>query len=137
MYKKTVKYTDYDGNVREEDFWFHLTEAELTQLNLSYVGGMEKRIDKIIKAQNYPEIMRVFKDILRRSYGVKSDDGRRFMKSDEIYTEFEQTEAYSVIFMELCSDSKAAAEFINNVVPKDLAEKASKETAKVAALPTI
>lgn len=127
MYKKTIKYVDYDGNEREEDHWFHLTEAELTQLNLSYVGGMEKRLDRIVKAQNTPEIMRVFKDIIRRSYGVKSDDGRRFIKSDEIYVDFEQTEAYSQLFMELCTDSKAASDFVNGIMPKKLVEEAAKQ----------
>lgn len=135
MYKKTIKYTDYDGNQREEDFWFHLTEAELTQLNLSYVGGMEKRIDRIVKAQNTPEIMRVFKDIIRRAYGIKSDDGRRFMKSDEIYVDFEQTEAYSKLFMELCTDSKAAAEFVNRVIPQKLADEAAKSNASTIPAP--
>lgn len=126
MYKMTVKYEDYDGNLREEDHWFHLNEAELTQLNLSYVGGMEKRLDRIVKSKNTPEIMRIFKDIIRRSYGIKSDDGRRFIKSDEIYVDFEQTEAYSKLFMKLCTDSKAAAEFVNGIMPKNLAEEAAK-----------
>lgn len=128
MHKEVIKYVDYDGNAREEEFWFHLTEAELTQLNLSYVGGMDKRLSRMIQAQNAPELMRVFKDIIRRSYGVKSDDGRRFMKSDELYVDFEQTEAYSVLFMKLCTDSKAASTFINEVIPKSLAEEVAKNT---------
>lgn len=135
MYKKTITYVDYDGNKRTEDHWFHLTEAELTMMNMSYAGGMQKRIDRIISSQNGAEIMRVFQDILRKSYGVKSDDGRRFIKSDEIFTDFEQTEAYSQLFMELCTDSKSAAEFVNNVIPKDLAAKVEKEKEKITPLP--
>lgn len=126
MYKKTITYTDYDGNVRTEEFLFHLTEAELAMLNLSYVGGLEKRIDRIVKSNNQQEIMRIFQDILHRSYGVKSDDGRRLIKNEQLFTEFEQTEAYSQFIIELFTDQKAAADFIQGILPKKLAEEVAK-----------
>lgn len=130
MLKKTIKFVDYDGNEREEDFFFNLTQAELTTMQMSEVGGLEKKLENIIKAQDAPRIMEMFRDIIRRSYGVKSPDGRRFIKSAEISDEFEQTEAYSILFMELCTDAEAASAFVNGILPKNLAEEVKKNTPK-------
>lgn len=135
MIKKHVTYTDFNGNTRNEDFYFHLSEAELTMYNMSHEGGMEAKLKRIIDTQKAPEIMEVFRDIIKRSYGVKSDDGRRFMKSEAIFEEFEQTEAYSKIFMELCTDAKAAAEFTEGIMPKSLVEEAKKK-GELVKLPT-
>lgn len=127
MLKKTVTFTDYDGVERTEDFYFNLNKAELTTLFNSVSGGLEKKLDQIVKAKDGPKIMENFREILRLSYGVKSNDGRTFRKSPEIYADFEATEAYSEIFMELCTDAEAAAEFIKNVIPKDLAAEVEKQ----------
>ena len=126
MVTKTISYTDYDGVERTEDFRFNLTKAELTTMFNSVPGGLEKRLDNIIKTKNAPEIMENFRAILKASYGVKSADGRKFMKSEEIFKDFEGTEAYSIIFMELCTDAEAAADFIKGVLPKDLANEVDK-----------
>lgn len=126
MLKKTITYVDFDGNSRTEDHYFNLTKAELTMLTLSHSGGLEKHLDKIIKAQDAPAIMKNFREIIKLAYGEKSDDGRRFIKSEEIYKNFEQTEAYSQLFMELCTDSKAASDFVNGILPKDLVKEAEK-----------
>lgn len=138
MYKWTVTYKDFNDKERTEDFWFHLTEAELAIMNLSYEGGMEYRLNKIIRSDKPSEIIAMFQDILRRSYGVKSDDGRRFIKNDEVFADFEQTEAYSKIFVTLCTDAKRASEFATGIMPKDLAEEAEKaiEEGKIKELPT-
>lgn len=130
MLKKTIKYVDYDNNEREEDFYFNLSQAELTTMQMSEVGGLEKKLDNIIKAQDAPRIMEMFRDIIRRSYGVKSPDGRRFIKSDALSDEFEQTEAYSILFMELCTDADAAASFVQGILPKDLADEVKKAAGK-------
>lgn len=130
MLKKTIKFEDYDGNEREEDFFFNLTQAELTTMQMSEVGGLEKKLENIIKAQDAPRIMEMFRDIIRRSYGVKSPDGRRFMKSAELSDEFEQTEAYSILFMELCTDAEAASAFVQGILPKNLADEVKKNGAK-------
>lgn len=135
MLKKTIKYVDYDGNNREEDFYFNLNKAEIMELQLSEVGGLEKRIRKIIASQDAKEIMEIFKEIILKAYGEKSADGKRFVKSKEITDAFTQTEAYSELFMELASDADAAAKFINGIVPKDLAEEAEKEMKNGNVLP--
>ena len=118
MLKKTIKYTDYDGNEREEDFYFNLSKAEVTEMELSKEGGMSEYIKKISAAQNAPELIKLFKEIITKSYGEKSLDGKRFIKNKELTEAFIQTEAYSELFIELASNADAASAFINGITPK-------------------
>lgn len=120
MLKKTIKYVDCNEVEREEDFYFNLTEAELMEMEYGTTGGFSEMIKKIIAAQDTPTIMKIFKELLLKSYGEKSADGKRFVKSDEISTAFSQTEAYSKLFMELATDDVKAAEFVNGVIPKSV-----------------
>lgn len=120
MLKKTMTYTDFNGETRKEDFFFNLTRAEITELEHSIDGGFSDKIRRITEAKNIPEIMRVFKDLILKSYGVKSPDGKRFIKSPELSEEFSQTEAYSDLFMELAHNSDAAAAFVNGIMPQDM-----------------
>lgn len=117
MLKKTITYTDYNGNERTEDFYFNLTEAEIMEMEMSTAGGLAESIQRIAAAQDAPSIIKIFKDIVLKAYGVKSADGKRFIKNSAIREEFEQTEAYSKLFMELATDENAAAEFVNGIVP--------------------
>lgn len=117
MFKKTITYTDYNGVERTEDFYFNLTRAEVTEMELSTTGGLTTMIEKIVAEQDSKAIVETFKKIILASYGEKSADGRRFIKNDEVRDSFAQTEAYSDLFMELASDADAAAEFINGVAP--------------------
>lgn len=116
MITKTVTYTDYDGNERTEKFYFHLSEAELLEMEFSASGGFTKMIEKLIETKDAPRIMAIFKDMLLKSYGEKSADGRRFIKSAQLSTEFSQTPAYTKLFVELATDSDAATEFVNGLV---------------------
>jgi hypothetical protein len=121
MLKKTITYTDYNGTERTEDFYFNLTKAEVTEMELSTTGGLAETIKRVIAAQDQPAIIKIFKELILKAYGVKSPDGKRFIKSQELSMEFAQTEAYSILFMELATDDKAAADFINGIVPADIA----------------
>ena len=120
MLKKTIKYTDYDGNEREEDFYFNLSKAEVTEMELSKEGGMSEYIKKISATQNAPELIRLFKEIITKSYGEKSLDGKRFIKNKELTEAFIQTEAYSELFVELASNADEAVKFINGIMPKNM-----------------
>lgn len=124
MLKKTIKYTDYNGVERNEDFFFNLTRAEIMEMQMGTAGGLADQIAKIISTQDTPKIMEIFKDIIIKSYGEKSADGRRFMKKDEngrpLVNNFIDTEAFSELFTELATDDKAAAAFINGIVPADM-----------------
>lgn len=123
MYKITETYTDYDDNQRTEDFYFNYSKAELADLQFSVAGGLAGMIDKIIKTNDIPELVKLFRELIQKAYGQKSNDGRRFIKSPELTKEFTETVAYSQIYMRLATDSKAAQEFINKVVPKSMKDK--------------
>ena len=120
MIKKTVTYTDYNGVERTEDFYFNLNKAEVTEMELGTTGGYADMLQKIIDAKDQPTLIKIFKDFVFKSYGVKSADGREFIKSEELSRKFSQTEAYSNIFMELAFNAKAASEFVKGVIPSDL-----------------
>ena len=120
MLKKTVTYVDYNGVERTEDFYFNLTKAEVAEMELSVQGGFSKMLEEIVASKDNVQIVNLFKQMVLKSYGEKSPDGRRFVKSDEIAQAFAQTEAYSEIFMELALDEKKAADFVNGILPANL-----------------
>ena len=120
MLKKTVTYVDYNGVERTEDFYFNLTKAEVAEMELSVQGGFSKMLEEIVTSKDNVQIVNLFKQMVLKSYGEKSPDGRRFVKSDEIAQAFAQTEAYSEIFMELALDEKKAADFVNGILPANL-----------------
>lgn len=122
MLKKNIKYIDYDGIERDEDFYFNLSKAELMEMQTSMEGGFKAYLEKIVKALNVKEIMKVMKEIILKAYGVKSEDGKRFIKSEELSIAFSQTEAYSNLYMELCTNAAKAAEFVNGIMPAGLSE---------------
>lgn len=117
MVKETITYFDYDGNERTEDFYFNLTKAECMEMELGTAGGMQKMIEKIIAEKNNKRIVEIFKEIILRSYGEKSPDGKHFYKSETISAGFASTEAYSELFMKLATNADAAANFIKGVIP--------------------
>lgn len=117
MIKKTITYVDYNGVERTEDFYFNLTKAEITEMEMSTTGGMSEMVKRIIAAQDTPTLIKIFKDLILKSYGEKDIDGRRFIKSEELSTAFSQTEAYSQLFMELATNAEAAADFVNGIIP--------------------
>lgn len=123
MLKKTVTYEDFNGVERTEDFYFNLTEAELVDMDMDENNGLAEKLQKIIDSKDIKQIKDYFKWIVLKAYGEKSEDGRRFMKSEDRSKAFEETQAYSDIWMELVMDEDAAAEFVNGIVPKNLKKK--------------
>lgn len=125
MFKETVKYTDFDGNQREEDLYFHLSPAEMTQLQYSVKGGLKAKLEEAMKMQDGTTMMSFFIQIVKKAYGRKSADGRKFEKSEEIYEDFEQTNAYNELFMKLVTDESFANRFVAAVLP-DMSKYADK-----------
>lgn len=123
MYKMTKTYTDFDGVDRTEDFYFNLTAAEISEMQLTTDGGLDVYIKRIIDAKDNKSIILLFKDLVLKAYGIKSDDGRRFIKSEQVREEFSQTQAYSDIFMELASNEASATKFINGITPQESKQK--------------
>lgn len=125
MIKITKTYTDYNGVTRTEDFYFHFTKAELLKMEMGVKGGLAEMVKRASQTQDAPTIIKVFEDLVAKSYGVKTLDGKGFDKSPEVVKEFLQTEAYSDIFMELATNDEKAAEFVNGVVPADMSKQAA------------
>lgn len=135
MLIKKIKYTDFDGNEREESFYFNLSKAELARMELTVEGSFTGLVKRLIEKRKGPEIVKIFENIIQTSYGEKSPDGKRFIKSEEATKEFTQTEAYSELIMELYSDANKAAEFIAGILPADMQKAANEIGAeKLAAL---
>lgn len=137
MLKKTIEYKDYNGNTRKEDFYFNLTEAEVTEMELSVEGGLVEMINRIVAAQNGKQIIDTFKEVIQKAYGEKSPDGRQFIKNPEVWNKFAQTEAYSKLFMELATNAKAASDFVNGITPpkRDEDDETAAPSSGPAALP--
>ena len=118
MFKKTMTYTDYNGVERTEDFYFNLDERDITKMELSTSGGLDQYIKKISAEQDLPKIIALFEELIDASYGIKSADGKYFVKDKDELFKFKSTQAYSDLYMELATDDKKAAEFINAITPK-------------------
>jgi hypothetical protein len=120
MYKKTITFEDYNGEKVTEDFYFNLTKAELMEMNFQASGGLENYARSIINTRDTATMMKIYKDLLLKSYGVKTPDGKHFMKTETIRVEFECSPAFSELYTELLVDDKAAADFFNGIIPKEL-----------------
>jgi len=126
--KKTITYEDFNGEKVSEDFFFHLSKAELVELELSHQGGLSESLQKIIADEDGKSIIAEFKNIILSAYGKRSEDGKRFVKNATVREEFESSEAYSALFMELVTNADTAVEFINGIIPTNLGEEAAKIT---------
>ena len=126
MIKKTVTYIDYNGVERTESFYFHFSQAEILDMEMGTEGGFAERIQRIIDAKDQTSLLKVIKNFVLDAYGEKSADGRRFIKSKEVKDAFVECPAYSEIYMELLTDDKVAAEFVNKVIPEDMKDRFAK-----------
>lgn len=129
MRKETITYTDYNNVTRTEDFFFNLNEAELTALQYGVDGGMKEMLERIVKSNDNKQIMACFHDLIAKSYGEKSPDGRRFVKSTELSEAFMQTEAYNELMLRFMTDANYSAEFINDVLA-DVTKRTEERNAK-------
>ena len=132
MIAKTITYVDYNDVERTEKFYFNLSKAEVMEMEMSTSGGLAEMIQRVVAAQDQPAIIKIFKDLILKAYGVKSPDGRKFIKSEELSLDFAQTEAYSQLFMELATNADAASEFVNGIVPADMAKQIAAQNAAAA-----
>lgn len=138
MYIETITYEDFNGVKKTQDFYFNLTKAEITEMQLSTSGGFDVMTQKIIAAQDTPALIKIFKELILKAYGERSADGERFVKKNgELAEAFAETNAYSELFMKLATDADAAAKFINGIVPADLAAEAAKNGAMPVLAPTV
>jgi len=137
MLKREITYEDFNGNQITETLYFNFTKTEIIELETSYEGGLQASIQRIIDAKDSKALIAEFKRIILLAYGQKSDDGKRFIKTDKMREEFSQTAAYDTLFMELATDDKLAAEFMSGIVPKDVRQAVEKEQNSLAPKPPI
>ena len=128
MLKRDITYEDFNGETVTDTLYFNLTRTELIELEVSYDGGLEATISRIIKAEDMRALISEFKKLVLLSYGERSADGKRFVKNDEIREAFSQTAAYDALFMELATDDTAAAQFVSGIIPTGMAQAAATET---------
>jgi hypothetical protein len=136
MLKRPITYEDFNGETLTETFYFNLSKAELVELETDYEAGLVKTLMTIVEAQDERRIIKEFKRIIMLSFGVKSDDGKRFIKSDALRADFESHAAYQTLFMELSTDAEKAAAFVNGIMPPDLVEAAKQDQDKPTELPS-
>ena len=126
MLTRTITCKDYNGVEYTQTYYFNLNKAEITKMQLGTLGGLTTAIKNAVDAKDVPTITKMFNDIILAAYGKISDDGKRFIKSPELRAEFEQSEAYNILFMEVATDGKKAEEFFKGVFP-EVPEEAKKE----------
>lgn len=137
MLKKTIEYKDFNDIPRTEDFYFNLTLAEVSELELSTKGGLVESLQALVASEDGGAIVAKFKEIILMAYGIKSDDGRRFIKNDLLREEFTQTNAYSALFMELATDAEKAAAFMNGIVPQQNSSGTPQDHQSKAVVPVV
>lgn len=135
MFTKTVTYKDFDGNERTEVCRFNLSEPEIIEMESSYPGGLEQMLKKIIEEKDQQKILAVFKELMLKSYGEKTPDGKRFIKSKELSEAFSQTGAYEQLYMRILRDIDFAIEFTNGIMPERVRQAASQVNADTIASP--
>lgn len=123
MFIRNATYIDFNGVERKEDFYFNLTEAEILKMEWGEAGGLADQLLRILKKKDAVEIMKTFDKLIDASYGVKSPDGRLFIKNPEVLAEFKATQAYSDLYKEICTDSEKAIKFVMEIIPVAVDEK--------------
>lgn len=119
MLKRVIKYVDFNNNQREETFYFNLSKVEIAEMEMSVDGGWINWVQKVVEAQKESVLIKLLKEMIMKSYGEKSDDGRRFIKSEELSKGFSETTAFEILFMELATNADAASAFFNAIVPQE------------------
>lgn len=132
MIKHEIEFENLEGEKIKKTFHFHISQAELTEWRLELDEGLEKRLEELNASTKVDaKVIAAFKEIISRAVGVTSEDGIRFIKTPEIRDGFMQSDAYSVLFMQLVTDTAFAAKFVSGVVPKSMGEKTATAIAQV------
>lgn len=133
MFKETLTYENYNGEKVTEDLYFNFTKAELLEMNFNAKGGLENYLNSIINARDVATLAGLFKELLLKSYGVKDPTGRKFVKTKEVREDFEYSIPFEILYTRYSTDSKAAANFVNGIMPADLRKAVEEEEKKAVA----
>lgn len=136
MITKTIKYHDYEGKEREDDFYFNLTQVELSKINSdpSFPNGIEDTINRAVKNEDRGEMLRIIDMVISRSYGAKLPDGsfvKRNVSGMPLYEVFVNTEAYDNLLTELLQGGdRTITEFLMGCLPTNAREAMQKRIAE-------
>lgn len=119
MFSDTITYKDFDGNERTETLYFNISPSEAMELEIKYPGGYANKLQRDIDRGDNAAIMQDMIDFVKLSYGIKSDDGRKFVKSVDIYEDFVSTNAYEEFLQKFLADPDYALKFIVAAFPKN------------------
>lgn len=134
MLKRNITYENFNGEKKTGVFYFNLTKAEIVRMEVG--RGLRDILVTIVEAKDNAKILEEFETLILAAYGVRTEDGERFVKTKDLRDEFRQSAAYDQLFIEMVTDEKVAADFINGVIPKEvLAELSGKGDQDKPALP--
>lgn len=130
MLTKNITYTDLNGKERTDQYMFHMSKADVIRLEAELstpeefedgsTTALERVINKFVETKNIHEIVMFFEDLIKRSFGVKSEDGRSFLKYLDASDAFMQSPAYDVLLIELLSNEQNAIAFFSAILPDDI-----------------
>lgn len=117
MLKKIITFKDYNGMECTETHYFDLSQAEILEMNMEAGGSLTERYQRIVDAKDTPALVKEFKALIHKSYGIRSEDGKHFYKTEKALSEFVSSPAYSALFVELATNATAASEFAKGILP--------------------
>lgn len=111
MLKQKVQYEDFDGATQVEDLYFNLNRMELIALQSRYgKEDMAAYIDKLVEDKDIEKVYEILNDIVLSAYGIRSEDGKRFLKSETIREEFKQSLAYDALIEDFHDETRKVLE---------------------------
>lgn len=132
MIKKTIKYHDFDGDEREDDFYFSLNQVQFARIDRMFPGGLESYVQKIAKDKDAGEMFRVIDILVSEAYGERK--GNAFVKvapdGQKLANFFTNTEAYDNLLLELIQSEDNLVSFLSGCLNQDAQNKVQAELAK-------
>ena len=124
MVKKTITYTDFEGNEVTKDFYFNISKMEFRELDRRIPGGLERFIDTVRTEKDPDKMLDLMNLLILESYGEISEEGR-FVKEDargrRLSNYFKISEAWDVLFTNMLQNENELSEFLTGIVPQDVA----------------
>lgn len=136
MYKVDLEHENFDGETVTSTLYFNITKTRLAK-NLELRDELDE-IQKMIGGETreltpgeIQKIVNLVEKIMKISYGVRSEDGKRFDQRADRWEEFQQTAAYDAFLYSLFETPSKATEFMVGVMPKDLIRQAEAQIKQV------
>lgn len=142
MLKKTIKYVDYNGVERTENLYFHVSKASVLTASNDVYGEIMKAANELqdrakllegmevseineenafdpnnqVIAESIRMVARLLDRLVDLSYGKRSEDGLKFVKSKEVLDEFKSSMVYDAFIEQMLANQEEMIEFINKLV---------------------